>query len=83
MKPCFVTCSLESFKYIRDELVYNNPVNLSLCTSIRRGKFSWYPDSEGRPSIVFDGCSTEWSYGSIEVRDAEFDRITSNQQQGD
>jgi len=77
----FIKCSLESFLYRRDNTVTNNPVNLSLCKSIKKGKFAWYPDNEGRPSIVFEGCDIEWSYGSEKERDKQFDDISLNRLQ--
>ena len=77
--PYFVRCSLESFRYLRDETVNNNPVNLSLCTSIRKCTFAWYPDNKGKPSIKFDGCNKEWAYQTEADRDADFERIAGNQ----
>lgn len=75
--PSFLKCSVESFEY-RSSAVQNKPVNLDLCTSLSKSKFAWYPDNTGRPSIKFNGCDTEWSYSSEEVRDAEFDLIATN-----
>jgi len=79
--PYFVKCSLENFIYRGGKTVQNNPANLALCKNIRKGKFAWYPDNTGRPSIVFDGCDAEWSYSSEEARDADFERISSNHDQ--
>ena len=77
--PFFAKCSLENFVYRRGETVVNKPVNLSLCKSIRKGKFAWYPDNTGKPSILFDGCDVEWAYNSEEDRDADFERISNNE----
>lgn len=74
----FITCSLESFKYWREETVVNKPVNLDLCTSIEKSQFAWYPDNAGKPSIVFNGCDVEWAYHEEADRDLEFDRISNN-----
>ena len=76
--PYFVKCSLESFIYGRDETITNNPVNIALCKSIRKGKFAWYPDNKGKPAIVFDGCDIKWAYNSEEERDGDFERLCSN-----
>ncbi|WP_373092552.1 hypothetical protein [Zhongshania sp.] len=76
--PYFAKCSLDSIVYMRGETVTNKPVNLALCKSIRKGKFAWYPDNCGRPSILFDGCGVEWAYNSESERDADFDRISGN-----
>jgi hypothetical protein len=76
--PFFAKCSLESFQYMRGEVVENKPVNLSLCKSIKKGKFAWYPDNEGKPSILFNGCGVEWAYHSKQDRDDDFERIAGN-----
>ena len=71
----FIKCSLESFRYMRGEVVVNRPVNLMLCKSISKGTFAWYPDNEGKPSIVFHGCDVEWAYNSEKERNEDFERI--------
>ena len=76
--PYFVKCSKDFLDYGRHGEIPNNPVNLSLCTNIRKGKFAYYPDNNGNPSIVFDGCDTEWKYRSEKDRDADFERIAGN-----
>ncbi len=55
----------------------NDVVNLSLCKSISKGKFSWYPDNEGIPSIIFRGTKIEWVFNNNQQRDTEFGRIVS------
>ena len=78
MKPFFIKCSLGSFKYRQDQRVVNNPVNLSLCTSIYKSKFAWYPDNEGKPAISFSGCNVEWAYNDETSRDTDFEKIACN-----
>lgn len=56
----------------------NNPVNLSLCQSVQKGRISYYPDNTGIPCIKFLGCNTEWAYTSAEERDKDFEAITNN-----
>ena len=77
-RPWFVECSVPSVRYLRGETVNNNPVNISLCTSIRKGQYRWYPDNEGLPSIVFDGCEVKWVYNSAKERDLDFENIVKN-----
>ena len=77
-EPYFIECSIPSIKYMRGEIVNNDPVNLSLCKSIRRGKYAWYPDNTGKPSIVFRGVETEWVFNNEKERDLEYDRIAKN-----
>ena len=76
--PYFVKCSIESIRYMRGKIVKNRPVNLALCKSIGKGKFAWYPDNTGQPSIVFDGCDVEWAYNDEEERDSDFERLSNN-----
>jgi hypothetical protein len=74
----FVQCSVPSivYRYGRDSVV-NNPVNLALCRSLSKSRYHWYPDNVGKPSILFNGCDTEWVFKSEAERDAEFDRLAS------
>jgi hypothetical protein len=78
INPFFVKCSVESTRY-RGHARANNPVNLSLCNSIKKSRLRWYPDNDGIASIVFEGCDIEWAYNSESTRDADFDRITTNE----
>ena len=78
IKPFFVKCSLEKFDYF-GKVVNNNSVNLSVCESIKKGKFSWYPDNIGRPSIIFQGCNTQWSYNDIETRNKDYESLSNNE----
>ncbi|MGE7305727.1 hypothetical protein ACQKJG_18060 [Priestia megaterium] len=78
MKPHFIECSTSSVKY-RGEKVTNNPINLSLCTSIKKAQYSWYPDNEGIPCIKFNGCEEKWVYNNAAARDLDFKRISTNQ----
>lgn len=78
MKPLFVTSSVESIKYLRGETVVNKPVNLSLCKSIEKGKFNWYPDNEGIPSIKFNGCDTQWVYNDEDTRNKDYEILKNN-----
>jgi hypothetical protein len=73
--PQLIKCSVESIRYLRGETVCNLPVNIDLCKSIRKSKFSWYPDNKGKPSIQFLGCDQEWVFDRDKDRDSEFERI--------
>lgn len=79
IQPTFIKCSLPSFVYRRDKTVFNDPVNLALCTSITKSTFAWYPDNTGKPSIFFRGADIEWAYDSEADRDADFERISNNE----
>ena len=71
----FIRCSVPEITYLRGEKITNHPVNIDLCTSIRRDRHSWYPDNEGKPSIEFDGCNARWVYDRDADRDADYERI--------
>jgi hypothetical protein len=75
--PYFITCIVPQIEYLRGETVKNNPINLDLCKSIEKTKFSWYPDNIGKPSITFNGCDSRWVFDRKQDRDTEFERITS------
>ena len=77
MKPFFIKCSVERIDY-RTKALENIPVNISICKSICKRKFAWYPDNTGKPSIRFNGCGVEWVYNSEAERDLEFDKISNN-----
>lgn len=72
----FIKPRIPIIKY-RGYSLYNNPVNLSLCQSVQKGRIS-YPDYTGVPCIKFLGCNTEWVYTSTEERDKDFEAITNN-----
>ena len=74
----FIQPPIDHIEYMRGDKVYNHPVNISLCTSIRKGRLRWYPDNIGRPSIVFEGCDVEWVFNSEEHRDRTYDQIAAN-----
>lgn len=76
--PLFITCSVESIDYRRG-VVTNKPVNLSLCKSVEKVKYAWYPDNEGKPAIRFNGCDVEWVYHYASERDADFQKIINNE----
>ena len=75
----FIKCYQDSITYLRGEVVRNNPVNVSHCKQIRKGRFAWYPDNTGKASIVFEGCDVEWVYDTESARDEQFEEIASNQ----
>ena len=77
-KPFFITCRVKEIIYLRGKKVVNNPVNLALCKTIEKTKYSWYPDNEGRCAIRFNGCDQEWVFDSKEDRDSEFSRLQNN-----
>lgn len=77
LKPFFATCLVESVNYNNNTLE-NVPVNLALCKSINKGKYSWYPDNIGLPSIEFGGCDITWIYADESTRNSDFMRISNN-----
>lgn len=69
----------------RGDVIYNNPINLSMCTHIEKSRLRWYPDSIGKPSITFyflDGSSVQWCYDSESDRDIDFAGISTNNYKG-
>jgi len=79
LKPIFISCSIDKIRYMRGEYVHNRPVNLSLCKSLSKGKFAWYPDNVGLPSLKFNGCEQEWVYNNKEEREIDYLRIVNNE----
>ena len=75
----FIKCSVPSIKYRHDHELINNPVNLALCQQIGKGNYACYPDNEGKPTIEFKGCGTQWVFYTEIDRDTEFDRIAGIQ----
>lgn len=71
----FLQCSTPDITYLRGEKVVNHPVNIDLCTKLRKSALRWYPDNAGRASIEFDGCDARWAFETTAQRDAEYDRI--------
>lgn len=83
MNVHFITCSEPTYDYRDQRDRENRPVNLALCKSVEKTRLRWYPDNEGRPSISFHGCDTEWVFSTDRARDAEYDRIiTAGAQHG-
>jgi hypothetical protein len=78
MTPLFVESSIEGITYLRGEKVTNRPVNLSLCKSIEKSNYAWYPDNRGKPAIRFNGCDVEWVYNQESMRDKDYNRIKNN-----
>lgn len=78
MKPLFIESSTKHVTYLRGEKIINNPVNISLCKSIKRSVFAWYPDNVGKPSIKFNGCDVEWVYDHETQRDEDYVKIKNN-----
>lgn len=73
----FISCSVAQVKYLRGEIVKNNPVNLDLCKSIEKTKINWYPDNTGKPAISFNGCDAKWVFDNELDRDTELEKIAS------
>lgn len=71
----FIECSLPSVVYRRGETVTNHPVNIDLCTKVRKSRLNWYPDNVGLPAIDFDGCDAKWTFQTEAQRDAEYSLI--------
>lgn len=78
LNPFFITCSVSKVKYLRGEYVHNNPINLSLCKSIGKSIYSWYPDNKGLFSIEFHGCDARWVYNTADERNIDYQRISKN-----
>lgn len=78
-KPFFVKSSCEKTSY-RGHKVENNPINLSLVTSIVKTRENWYPDNKGTPSIKFQGIDITWIYGihQTEQRDLDYENLITN-----
>jgi len=79
IKPFFISCSIEKVRYMRGEFIYNHPINLSLCISISKSNYSWYPDNIGKPSIKLNGCDQEWVYNNEEEREIDYLKIVNNE----
>lgn len=73
-KPFFIECTVPSVVY-RGTTQNNDPVNLTFCISITKGRLQYYTDNEGIPTIVFRGTSVSWTYKTEAERDADYDRI--------
>lgn len=73
----FVQPSVAFVSYLRGETIFNHPVNVDLCTQVRRSRERWYPDNKGKPSIVFEGCDAKWVYDSDKERDADYEHLLS------
>lgn len=71
----FIEPSKQFVTYLRGETIFNHPVNVDLCTSVRRDRHKWYPDNKGLPSIEFEGCDKRWVYDTDAERDADFQRV--------
>lgn len=78
MKPFFIIPSIDKVKYLRGEYIYNKPINLSLCKSIAKSKYMWYPDNQGLFAIEFHGCDQRWVYEDNEKREADYQKIINN-----
>ncbi|MDD5149804.1 MAG: hypothetical protein PHC28_04900 [Flavobacterium sp.] len=67
----FICCDIDSIK-INGTTICNNPVNIELCTSIKK------KDNKNHHLIIFDGLTAEWAYITKESRDIQFDNIVNN-----
>ena len=72
----FIKPPVRSVEYLRGQSIVNNPINIDLCTAIKKSKVNWYPDNEGLHSIHFKGCGEEWVFpkepvGKIERYECE------------
>ncbi len=80
MTPFFVKCTVPSVRY-REHTILNNPVNMSLCSELGKGKLAYYPDNVGLPTIQFLGTGNEhttqsqWTFESEAQRDIAIDSI--------
>jgi len=79
MTAQFALPSVDSITYLRGTELRNKAINLSLCITVEKDKYHWYPDNEGKPCIFFDFGQEEkerWVYDREKDRDQDFDRIT-------
>ena len=83
MKPFFIKSSVDKISYLRGDEVINKPVNLSLCLSVHKDRLRWYPDNNGRPSIVFkmipEGKELTWAYDKEIDRNLDYEKIVNNE----
>lgn len=80
----FITPSISFIKY-HNNMIHNNPINLSLCTNIEKSKLAWYPDNIGKPAITFhftSGSDAQWVFNTEEQRDMAFAGISTNNYKG-
>ncbi len=73
----FIECSTKEIRYLRGEIVKNHAVNIDRCKHVRKSRFKWYPDNNGKPSLVFKGCDQEWVYDDEASRDTDYEKILS------
>lgn len=64
-----------SITYLRGAVHENPPVNMSLVEAVRKSRMCWYPDNNGKPSIVFEGTKVVWAFDNEADRDGEFARV--------
>lgn len=55
----------------------NQDVTTTFKASIECRVFYWYPDTKGRPSIIFRNCGIEWIFDTEEDRDSEYQKLLS------
>lgn len=82
IRPVFIQPTVASVRYLRGEIIVNNPVNIALCMQIRKGQHKWYPDNEGIPAIMFDmidGTVLLWAFpkGEHVNRDTLYNNLLS------
>ena len=76
----FISPRIPLAKY-RNEIIQNDPINLSLCIYISLERLKWYPDNTGLPAISFhfgNGSFVKWVYNSERDRDEDFLAISNN-----
>ncbi|MBP2494967.1 hypothetical protein ABID82_007172 [Methylobacterium sp. PvP062] len=66
---------IPSITYLGGTVRENMPVNMGLVEAISKSRMRWYPDNEGKPSILFHGTKVEWAFDTEEDRDCEYARI--------
>ena len=80
--PFFVECTEDAAAIPYWGVLYNRPVNLALCQSLRKASLT----EAGRPAVptlAFEGCATSWFFNAEKDRDAEMRRIiTLSQTEG-
>ena len=72
----FTLCPIQAFTYMRGEVVDNKPINMALVTHIKKTRFAWYPDNEGKPSIMFYPSTVEWAFHTEKERDDCYASLT-------
>ena len=79
----FIKCSVPEVEYQASIFHLNNPINIDMCTMMKKSTMKWYPNNVGLPSIEFfgifqnEGRPATWLYNDEAARDADYERLLS------